>query len=66
MSNCKQVSRLLSNALDGALTPDEEDRVKQHLAICPACQNCRQHFLQLRIWRDTLLGEPAAPTLGQP
>lgn len=62
MPNCKQVSRLLSNALDGALTPAEENRVKKHLAICPACQNCRQHFLRLRVWRDIIRDEPAAPS----
>ncbi len=61
MSNCKHVSRLLSDALDRRLSPEEEDRVRQHLTICPACQNCRQHFLKLRTWRDTVRGEPAAP-----
>ncbi len=61
MSNCKHVSRLLSDALDRTLSPAEEDRVKQHLAICPACRNCRQHFLRFKIWRDAVHGEPAPP-----
>ncbi len=61
MSNCKHVSRLLSDALDRTLRPEEADRVKQHLTICPACQNCRQHFLRLQTWRDAVRGEPAAP-----
>ncbi len=57
MSNCKQVTRLLSEALDHALGTEEADRVRKHLAICPACENCRQHFLKLRIWRDAVRGE---------
>ena len=61
MSNCKQVTRILSDALDRALDPQEEDCVKTHLAVCPACQNCRQHFLRLRIWRDAVHGEPVSP-----
>lgn len=61
MSNCKQVTRLLSDALDRALDPQEEVCIKTHLEICPACQNCRQHFLRLRIWRDAVYGEPVPP-----
>ena len=60
MSNCKQITRLLSDALDRALGAEEAGRVKKHLAICPACENCRQNFLKLRIWRDAVHGEPAS------
>ena len=57
MLNCKQVTRLLSEALDRALGIEEAERVRKHLAICPACENCRQHFFKLRIWRDAVRGE---------
>lgn len=60
MSNCKHVSRLLSDALDRTLNTEEEGHVKNHLTMCPACRNCRQHFLGLKIWRDAVHGEPAS------
>jgi anti-sigma factor RsiW len=46
--NCRQSSRLLSEALDRMLTPEERQEVERHLAICPACTLCRRHFEDLR------------------
>ena len=29
---------LISARLDGELSPEEEARLEEHLAVCPACQ----------------------------
>ncbi|HEX7076943.1 MAG TPA: zf-HC2 domain-containing protein [Candidatus Eisenbacteria bacterium] len=46
--NCRQTSQLLSEALDRALTHEEQDEIERHLAICPPCANCRKQFQELR------------------
>jgi anti-sigma factor RsiW len=34
---CHEVIELLSNYIDGALSPDERRRVDEHLALCDGC-----------------------------
>jgi anti-sigma factor RsiW len=34
---CHEVIQLLSNYIDGALSPDERRRVDEHLALCDGC-----------------------------
>jgi anti-sigma factor RsiW len=46
--NCRQSSRLLSEALDRELTRDERRLIEEHLEICPACTRCRLQFETLR------------------
>ncbi|CAN5803256.1 hypothetical protein BH20PSE1_BH20PSE1_04600 [soil metagenome] len=47
MLSCKDSSRLLSDALDRELDVREQTSLDQHLEICPACQNCKDHFARL-------------------
>jgi anti-sigma factor RsiW len=35
--SCHEVIELLSNYIDGALSPDERRRVDEHLALCDGC-----------------------------
>jgi anti-sigma factor (TIGR02949 family) len=35
---CKKAMVLMSAAIDGELTPKEEEELAQHLAECPGCQ----------------------------
>ncbi len=46
--NCRMSTRLLSEALERGLTKEEREEVERHLAICPACTQCRRHFEQIR------------------
>lgn len=50
MTNCREASRLISDALDRILSQVDENVLEEHLRICPNCQNCRRHFLALRNW----------------
>jgi anti-sigma factor RsiW len=34
---CHEVIELLSNYIDGALSPDDRRRVDEHLALCDGC-----------------------------
>jgi anti-sigma factor RsiW len=34
---CREVIELLSNYIDGALSPDDRRRVDEHLALCDGC-----------------------------
>lgn len=49
MMNCRMATQLLSEALDRELTSGERHEIEEHLAICPACTNCRKQFLELRL-----------------
>lgn len=56
--NCRESSKLLSEALDRDLTPEELGDVEDHLAMCPACTRCRKQFEALRRGvRRVLVGE---------
>jgi len=35
---CHEVIDLLSNYIEGALSPDERRRVDEHLALCDGCE----------------------------
>lgn len=48
MTTCRQISRLLSEALDRDLTAEEREMVVKHLAECPACTRCRGQFEEIR------------------
>jgi predicted anti-sigma-YlaC factor YlaD len=55
---CKDVSRLLSDALDGKLDSDGETLVREHLPTCAACRNCEQQFGVLRQAMTVLVEQP--------
>lgn len=51
LNNCAQYWDLISAAVDGALTPEEEQRLQAHLAECP---DCRAMLEQLQGLADDL------------
>ncbi|RQS67717.1 zf-HC2 domain-containing protein [Burkholderia sp. Bp8963] len=48
LGKCKDVTRLLSDALDRHLTAHERVQVRVHL---PACSGCRQYRRQIALLR---------------
>lgn len=60
MRSCDEIVDLISAALDGALTPDEQTALDEHLAACPACSAL---FADLRALHITVseLDEISAP-----
>jgi anti-sigma factor RsiW len=48
---CQQAVELMSDYLEGALSPGDRDRLEQHLAGCP---HCGEYLAQLRAVIDTL------------
>ena len=57
MSNCRQVTRLISEAADRPLATGERRVVEQHFEICPACRRCAGQFVLLRESVRRLRGE---------
>ncbi|MBN3786264.1 zf-HC2 domain-containing protein [Burkholderia sp. Ac-20353] len=49
LGKCKDVTRLLSDALDRHLTVHERVQVRVHL---PACSGCRQYRQQIALLRE--------------
>jgi anti-sigma factor RsiW len=43
--NCNKAKVLMSAAIDGELTPKEEEELAQHFAVCP---ECREGFLDAK------------------
>ena len=39
---CEKIERWISDELDGALRPDDQERLGRHLAACPACRDFRR------------------------
>lgn len=60
MRSCDEIVDLISAALDGALTPDEQTALDEHLAVCPVCSAL---FADLRALHITVseLDEVPAP-----
>ena len=48
MLNCKEVSRLVSQALDRPLGLGERVRLRIHLAICDGCSNFSKQMAFVR------------------
>ncbi|MFC3532969.1 zf-HC2 domain-containing protein [Vogesella facilis] len=48
MLNCRQASRMISEAMDRPLTRAEQARLAMHLLLCGNCRNFRQQLRQLR------------------
>lgn len=58
LNNCAQYWDLISAAVDGALTPEEEQRLQAHLA---ECADCRAMLEQLQGLEEDLREVTAAP-----
>jgi predicted anti-sigma-YlaC factor YlaD len=48
MGKCKNITRLLSDALDRQLSAGEWLAVRVHLPTCSGCRNYRKHIALLR------------------
>jgi anti-sigma factor RsiW len=48
MNTCHDIEPLLSELVDGALTPDEQRRVEAHLDTCAACRRIRRDLERVR------------------
>ncbi|MDN7674999.1 zf-HC2 domain-containing protein [Burkholderia oklahomensis] len=49
LGKCKDITRLLSDALDRPMSLDERLRVRVHM---PACSGCRNYRMQIRLLRE--------------
>jgi predicted anti-sigma-YlaC factor YlaD len=49
MGKCKNITRLLSDAMDRRLTAGEWLAVQFHLPTCSGCRNYRKHIGLLRV-----------------
>jgi predicted anti-sigma-YlaC factor YlaD len=56
MGKCKNITRLLSDALDRPLRAGEWTAVVLHLPICSGCRNYRKHIGLLRAASRELSG----------
>ena len=48
MTHCDEYVELISAALDGALSPEEQARLEAHLAQCPDCRTLYEDLSKLR------------------
>lgn len=55
--NCELYYSLLSGHIDGVNTEEEEAKLQEHLAVCPACRTLLQELEQT----DALLAQTPAP-----
>lgn len=57
---CKEAARMVSEGLDRSLPPEEQLRLKAHLAICRGCQSIADRFAFLRraVKRAVTRGDP--------
>ena len=62
-SACDDLAELRSGFVDGALSPDDRDRVVSHLV---ACAGCRQDVAELRAMRELLGRSGGSPTAPAP
>jgi hypothetical protein len=58
---CGAWETLLADALDGLLTPEQEQRFRAHMAICPACTALYEESRKGLEWLEFLSPEPEAP-----
>lgn len=48
ITNCKEMTRLISEAMDQPLSPRQKIQLKIHLLICPGCAHFQRHLNGLR------------------
>ena len=56
MGKCKNITRLLSDALDRSLTTGEWLAIQLHLPTCSGCRNYRKQISLLRVAAHTASG----------
>lgn len=57
MAYCDEYLELISAAIDGALSPNQQAKLEAHLAQCP---DCRTLYEEMKTIHDTLAGLPPA------
>jgi predicted anti-sigma-YlaC factor YlaD len=60
MGKCKNITRLLSDALDRSLTTGEWVAIRLHLPTCSGCRNYRKQIRLLRTAAQVASGIAAA------
>ena len=57
---CKEAAHLVSEGLDKSLPPEEQLRLRAHLAICRGCRSIgeRMAFLRRAVKRIVTRGDP--------
>ncbi|NIF79307.1 zf-HC2 domain-containing protein [Paraburkholderia sp. Cy-641] len=64
MGKCKNITRLLSDALDRSLTSGEWLAIRLHLPTCSGCRNYRKQIRLLRAAAHTVSGIESADAAG--
>jgi anti-sigma factor RsiW len=63
---CRTAGRLMSLQLDNALTPEEKERLSEHLEHCPRCQNAWMAMRQVdSLFSGAECVEPAPGLVGR-
>lgn len=62
---CREIVELVTNYLEGVLTPDERDRFELHLGTCGACVTYHDQMRMTRQTISALKSEPIAPATEQ-
>ena len=57
LANCSEYRELISASLDGALTPEEQEKLDAHLSECPDCRT---------MWEQLSALEPELMELSEP
>ena len=58
---CGQWETLLADALDGLLSPAEEENFNAHMLVCPSCTALYEESKRGRQWLEFLSPEPEVP-----
>lgn len=58
---CGEWETLLTDALDGLLSPEDQAKFSAHKAVCPACAALYEEARKGREWLEFLSPEPEAP-----
>ncbi|WMY11409.1 zf-HC2 domain-containing protein [Paraburkholderia phenoliruptrix] len=64
MGKCKNITRLLSDALDRSLSTGEWVAIRLHLPTCSGCRNYRKQIRLLREAAHTMSGISMPDTAG--
>jgi predicted anti-sigma-YlaC factor YlaD len=64
--DCHAASRLISAALDDAVTPDESERLQRHFVICRTCRTVDAQMAFLREAMRRLGEEGDRDAIGPP
>ncbi|MFT4064671.1 zf-HC2 domain-containing protein [Paraburkholderia sp.] len=65
MGKCKDITRLLSDALDRSLTTGEWIAIRLHLPACSGCRNYRKQIRLLRMAAHAVSGIATADEAGE-